>query len=689
MSLQIPAMALLHGICAALYAILAALILLKRRQSRTGIYLAVAASATCAWALAVALFWHAPLSPLPRWLELAHAVAWYGFILHLYRLSVGSRSALTPIFVTMGLVALILVGGLPALDILWAPGGNVAFSLHVASRLALAVGTILLIENLYRNTDEEQRWHINLLCVALGGLALYDLVLYADATLFRRVSLELFLGRASVTALAAPLLALTAARNRRWDIDIHVSRQAVFHSATLMLSGVFLLGLAVVGEVFRRTGAEWGLVAEVTLVFAGILAVAVLLTSGSTRSRLRTLLVDHFFSLRYDYRREWMRCIETLSAPETYVGLHTRAVRALAEVVDSPGGALFVRDPDEVAFRWAGSWNLPAATAPIPPGHSLIAAFRDDDWIADLDADGTAREWFPEFQRVWLAVPLSHLGSLLGFVVLTRSRAPFKLDREVFELLRVISREVAGRVAEQRAAQVLQQTRELREYTQRFAFVIHDIKNVSGQLSMLLTNAETHADNPDFQRDMLTTVRASVARITRLLARLQPGMQERARALISPIERVSIIVDTIRHTSGAAVSVEDDGGHAGIAIDPDAFDAVVVHLLNNAIEAAGTRASDAAAVVRVVLHHEPLSLLIDIIDAGPGMTPEFIRDKLFRPFSTTKREGHGIGAYQARELLRAAGGDLLVLSRPGVGTTMRLLLPSVRVAAAEVSSLPA
>ncbi|HLB97020.1 MAG TPA: XrtA/PEP-CTERM system histidine kinase PrsK [Acetobacteraceae bacterium] len=720
MILEIPAMAVLHGTCAGLYAILAALILLRRQQSRTGFYLALAALLTAAWALSVAVWWRTPLGLVPRSLELVRAAAWYGFILHLYRRGLGGRQALTPAFVTMGLLALLVVGGMPLLDLLFLPTPGSTFSLLIASRLVFAVGTLLLIENLYRNSPEDERWHINLLCVALGGLALYDLLLYADAALFRRVSWELFIGRASVTALAAPLIALAAVRNRRWDINIHVSRQAVFHSATLVISGVFLLGLAVVGEVFRRTGAEWGLVAEVTLVFAGLLATAVLLTSGSGRARLRNLVVDHFFSLRYDYRRQWMQCIETLSAPEAYVGLHTRAARALAEVVDSPAGALYVRDPEEVAFRWAGSWNLPAATAEIPPGHPLVAAFRDGDWIVDLDAIPAAREWFAELPRVWLAVPLNHLGHLLGFVVLTRSRAPFKLDREVFELLRVISREVAGRVAEQRAVQVLQQTRELREYSQRFAFVVHDIKNVSGQLTMLLANAERHADNPEFQRDMLVTVRASVARITRLLARLAAGAQERTHALIEPAERIGDVVAAFRRASGAVVTIEGDGGEAGVAIDPDAFDAVVTHLLTNAVEAtngasdgpgngpvdgpgdrpgdrmadgtgggAGNGANSAASAVRVVLRHEALSVLIDIVDEGPGMSSDFIRDRLFRPFATTKTGGHGIGAYQARELLRAAGGDLLVLSRPGAGTTMRLLLPSVRVPSAETSSVSA
>jgi signal transduction histidine kinase len=246
---------------------------------------------------------------------------------------------------------------------------------------------------------------------------------------------------------------------------------------------------------------------------------------------------------------------------------------------------------------------------------------------------------------------------------------------------------------------VLQQTRELREYSQRFAFVIHDIKNVSGQLSMLLANAERHADNPEFQRDMLTTVRASVARITRLLTRLQAGAQERAHALIEPVERIGDVVEAFRRTGGAAVTLEADGGDAGVAIDPDVFDTVVTHLLTNAVEATSGMANGpgngtastagngpvngAGGVARVVVRHEATSVLIDIIDEGPGMSADFIRDRLFRPFATTKTDGHGMGAYQARELLRAAGGDLLVLSRPDAGTTMRLLLPCVRVPSAE------
>ena len=681
-----PAVVGLHAVCALAYGFLSVLILARQPRGtpsgrRTGLWLAAACLATALWSGSVALLWGSSHMDIAAWLELARLVAWYGFILHLYRQTVTAPKQMMQAFTTMGLLALLLVGGLPLMDALMHRQAAAFVAIGPVIRLCFAVSSVLLLENLYFNTPPDARWHINLLCIGLGGLFLYDILLYSDALLFRRLSLPLFAGRAPATVVAAPLIALAAARARRWKIDIQVSRDVVFHSFTLIAAGVFLVSIAVTGEIVRRGGSEWGYVAEVTMIFAGLLAVAVLLTSGSVRSRLRILFVDNFFSTRYDYRREWMRCIDTLTAPEAYVGLHKRAIQAVAQVVDSPAGALFVRAPEDVAFQWAGSWNLPAVTEPIPPGDALVPLFRDGDWIVVLDDAPQARVGIAELPRAWLAVPLNHFGNLIGFVVVAESRAQFKLEREAYDLLRVVGREVASRVAEQRAAQILDQTRQLREYSQRFAFVIHDIKNVSGQLSMLLTNAEVHADNPEFQRDMLVTVRASVGKITRLLTRLQADRQERNHTLVAPLEHVKSVAEACRIARSAQVRLQDDGGNAGVAIDPEALDAVLTHLLNNAVEASG------GEPVTVGLRHENMSVVIDIADRGPGMAPEFVRDELFRPFSTTKGDGHGIGAFQARQLIRDAGGDLLVLSHMGEGTIMRLLLPAVPTARAAAPPL--
>ena len=150
--------------------------------SRTGLWLAGACLVTAAWAAAVVdRNWPDPLGGLAGWLEIARSAAWYGFILHLYRRSVTAHRQLSQAFTTMGLLALLLVGGLPLIDVLSSQPAASLWSIGTAIRLGFAVCNILLLENLYFNTPADTRWHINLLCVALAGLFLYDFVLYADA----------------------------------------------------------------------------------------------------------------------------------------------------------------------------------------------------------------------------------------------------------------------------------------------------------------------------------------------------------------------------------------------------------------------------------------------------------------------------------------------------------------------------
>ncbi len=222
-------------------------------------------------------------------------------------------------------------------------------------------------------------------------------------------------------------------------------------------------------------------------------------------------MVDHFFTARFDYRREWWRCISTLSGETGGPALHVRAIQAVAQVVDSPAGLLLLRDEDGLGLNWAGSWNMPALAAPIA---------HDDGLHARLEASGPVVELAgcppgSALAACWLAIPLREQGALSGCVAVAPPRAPLRVDREVRELLRVVAGEVATYLAEQRTARRLAETEELRTHGERFAFVAHDIKNVASQLSLLLSNAERHLADPAFQRDMLATVAASVRKIRR------------------------------------------------------------------------------------------------------------------------------------------------------------------------------
>jgi putative PEP-CTERM system histidine kinase len=676
--------ATLYGICTVAYAALAVFLVLRTRTNPSRLKLLAAAVLTALWAGAAVILPAAnPLLGTAGLLDLLRLGAWYIVTLHFYHRFVPGQVGPGRAFTVMGVLIALMVGGAMLAGLGRIGGGGSLLSVGLAARLVLAICELLLLENLLRNAPEEARWNVNLACIGLGALAVYDILLCTDAALFRQVSPVLTDGRALANVLVAPLLALAAVRTQKAP-TLAISRTAAFHSASLVASGALLLALAGVGEVFRAFGTRWGAVAEVGLICAGVIAVAVLLTSGVGRSHIRAALVDPFFAERYDYRREWLRCIDTLAGAEGGGGppLHARVIRTVAQVVDSPAGVLFLREtgpgPGPLAFQWAGSWNMPAVALSVPPDHPLLAGFGAGEEIAVLDLATRMHPPIDALPDLWLAVPLPQGGGPpAGFVLVAPPRAPFALDTEVFALLRTVAREVATYLAEQRALQALMETRQLRDFGKRFAFVAHDIKNVSSQLSLLLANAEHHLDNPEFQRDMLETVRASVRKIGALLRRLaEPVEGMGGPDRVEPLGRVETIAATCRRLRGARVVVEADALSAEVAIGPAAFDAVVTHLLDNAVEAAG-----ADSAIRIMLRHDQRRVLVDIVDRGPGMSPDFVRDELFRPFRTSKREGSGIGAFQARELLREAGGDLVVLSRPGEGTTMRLLLPLAEGAA--------
>lgn len=664
--------AVLFAITAAAYTFLLVLLLVSKNSNRTRTTLVTACVGTVGWALAIATGFGSELGLAGAIPELASTGMWCVFALHIIRRQVSEKIRLTSSLIVCGSVICVLILSFAVLLDSQFSYAEARFSVtgELESRLGLSIFGVLLTENIYRNTARESRWHVNLLCIALGVIFAYGVAVYADALLFRRVSPQLWDGRAIAFVIATPLLAVSAARNTDWAIDIHVSRNAVFRTATLIGSGIFLLALAVTGEVLRRFGPSWGDLAEVALVLVGIAGLAIILTSGSARSRLRRFVSENFYTFRYDYRQEWIKSIEILSADPTHTVVQTRVIRAVAEIADSPAGILWVRDLDASTFQWAGSWNRPAIQAIEPADGAFIGRFQGGKWVIELSTLDARPHWLSDLPDAWLAVPLAQRDELIGFVILVNPRAATNLDRETFDLLRIVGRQAATHVAEQRYAQALADAQELREYGKRFAFVAHDLKNLASQMRMIVQNARLHGDNPEFHKDVIATVGSALRRMDELLERLRPGGAHREDGHILPLQIINEELAAIRQWRGLDIQVRHDGYSAAVAMDPAAFRSVVAHLCENAIEASGGR-------VELRIRHGALRVEIDVTDEGAGMTAEFIRDKLFQPFGSTKSAGFGIGAYQARELVRAAGGDLLVLSRPGRGTTVRILLPCV------------
>jgi putative PEP-CTERM system histidine kinase len=471
-------------------------------------------------------------------------------------------------------------------------------------------------------------------------------------------------------------MAISFARNPSYSVNIHVSRQFVFHTMTLAGTGIYLILMAVAGFYLKNFGGTWGTLLQVVFFSAALVLVFLTLSSGAFRSAVRNFVSANFFSYKYDYRQEWLQFIRLISAQESLLPLHDRVIEALANIVDSPSGTLWVRR--EEAYVNTAAWNasLSRDTQPADPrlaqwfeGHSQIVDLSDAPAVA-ATADAPIPDWLRSLPRAWILAPLIHRNSLFGFVVLALPRAPRRLDAEDHDLLKTAGNQAASYVAEEESARALMNARQLELFNQRFAFVVHDIKNLVSQLSLILSNAERHGDNPEFHRDVVATVRHSVARMKVLMEQI--SMARGDVPALASVDTVALVQRDWASDRGLypRLQLVLPGSPCFVRAESEGLSQVLRHVIQNALEAIAE-----SGRVELRIETEGTLGVLRVIDDGPGMSAEFIRDTLFRPFGTTKKSGYGIGAYQARELIRRMGGRLEVASTVGAGTQVSIYLP--------------
>ncbi len=648
-----------------------------RAASLPGRVLIAAAGVQAIWCFAVALLAGMPaLVPVLTTLETVRTAVWLAFLLSLLR-------ELTPALA--GTVAWLLAG-LATLacvfDALLAVESvqSAATTGALVCRALLAIAGLLLLENIFRNSRRDSRWGLKYLFLGAGGLFAYDFFMYADALLFSAVSAGLAEERGLFNALLVPFLAVAVARNPQWSCDIFVSRSVAFHTATLTGSGAYLLAMAVAAYYLREFGGTWGPLLQTTFFGGALLLLLVALFSGRFRSELRLLLNKHFFSRRYDYREEWLRLIDTIAAPDAPIddGLPERVIEGVADVVDATGGAIWLfSEPDTFRLRASRLVSLPTTK----DAHAAdLARFLDEEARAIVLTelanfperyDGLSMPgWLPAPPLGWLLLPLIHRERLLGCMLLAQPRAERELTWEDHELLRILARQAASYIAEDVAAQALAEARQFEAFNRHFTFIVHDLKNLIGQLTLTIANAGRYRDNQEFYDDMVETLESSVARMNRLLADLKRGPHREVEAitLSDHIRTVCVAIAA----SDARVSLLEPLPDLEAAVVADRLASVVRNLINNAREATGPEGS-----IRVRLRAERRQAVIEIDDDGPGMGAAFIRERLFKPFASTKPGGFGIGVFEARVFAEESGGRLDVISQPGRGTIMRLCLPLV------------
>ncbi|OQW74324.1 MAG: histidine kinase [Proteobacteria bacterium ST_bin13] len=677
-----------HALIALLFGALAVSQLNRAGTGLPRLAFLVALSATALWALAIAGI---GVSDLMSWIaEAARNISWLVFMAALVRRDRSARMG-TEIRLIYGVVLVVVIaaGGLSAMAAVVVGRADLAGIAEVAviMRMLVAVAALVLVDHLYHAVAPAARGGIRLAALALAGMWLLDLSLYTMAFLGIGDASVLILARGIAMGAIAPLFALAVHRNGDWTLQL--SRAVAYRSLSAAAIGLYILAMVLGTGALAAIPAPYGRIAQTALVLGSTTAIVTILSSPWLRAWIKVKLAKHFFSHRYDYRAEWLRFTDTLGKPgDGAATLEARIVKAVADLTDSPGGMLLV--PDGSGLGQGAMWNWDPTGLPTQIGENSLARYLEssgriialDDVRAD-SADSAEMTcvpiWMLDRGDAWVLVPLVHFGKLTGAILLARPQIDRRPDWEDLDLLRIAGRQVASYLAEARAQEALSESQRFDEFNRRFAFIMHDIKNLVSQLSLVARNAERHAENPDFRADMIATLKDSAARMNDLLARLSQHHSARPEALAA-VEIVPLVerVAALRRAQHPIAT----GGlrDALILADPVRVEQLLGHLLQNAIEA-----SPLGDPITIMVARAGEEIAIDIVDHGSGMSPAFIRDKLFKPFVSSKPGGFGLGAFEAQQLAEAMGGRVEVFSREGEGTRFRVSLPMAGAGADHVA----
>ncbi|MEQ6885028.1 XrtA/PEP-CTERM system histidine kinase PrsK [Salicola sp. Rm-C-2C1-2] len=672
-----------HLAAALVYGVLAAFTAYRYLRRRTDQVLFLATTLTAIWAVAIAAqsLWGWPDFVLRYLAELARNTAW---ILVLFALVRDARdnsrvSRRMLVFASGALLAILVLLTLSVLLGWVLSGAILSARAMLFAQLAISLLGISVLEQIWRNASAYGRSSIRYICFGIAGIFVFEFLLYADALLFNRISNGLWDARGAVNALVAPLFAVNLINARRQPVQLQLSRTFVYHAGTLVFGGIYLLIVAVGGYYVRLAGGEWGEGLQIVFVAGFALMFVLLMSSHWFRARVMMFISQNFFDYKYDYRDEWLKMTETFSNLNEDPPLPERAIRTLAGLVESRTGALWLRGDQ-------GYFALQACVGLMAPKHTqidddaeLVRFFREREWILDMDeytVDPVRYNLLEipdailEFSDQWLIIPLYLGRELYGIALVGSPFTRVDLNWENFDLIRVVGRQLSNFLAQADAQSRLSRAMQFEAVNKASAFMVHDLKTLIAQLSLLVSNAPKHRHNPQFIDDMIATTDHAVNKMSRLVEHIrQPETEEREIEL--DVAELAQQVTRQRNAQEPAPVYEGPETSVIVRADPQQLQNVLAHLVQNAQDATA-RDGD----VSLTLKTSRDAAVLFIQDTGYGMSESFIRDSLFRPFQSTKGlTGMGIGAYQAQEYVRQIGGAMDVTSEPGLGSCFTIQLP--------------
>ncbi|GHE89306.1 XrtA/PEP-CTERM system histidine kinase PrsK [Thalassotalea profundi] len=543
--------------------------------------------------------------------------------------------------------------------------------------IVLNLWSLVLLEQLFRSANEQIRWAIWPLIIAIASVSVFDFVLYAQATMVASIDFQFWYSRGFIAAVVLPLLLVSTRRIRNGSVRIFVSRNVVFYSSMLMIAGLYLLVMAIAGYLINYFGGKWGDVVSIGfLVLSGIVLVALLITE-SLRRNVKVFIAKNFFANKYEYRDEWLNLIEKIET-STAGDYYQMATQIMMSTLKTSSGAI-IRKITDNQFNTLLSIDLDITKEVKQQLGSISRFCQSKGWIVDMEEYQRTPTLYPNLSidaklciqsNIRIVIPIFIGKAFYGFFLLGDSKEIGRLNWEDRDLFFAISKQLGNFVSLHEANDKLAESKQFDAFNRMSAFLVHDLKNVQAQLGLINKNAEKHRDNPEFIDDVFETVESATERLEKVLSQLRNKQVAQSKSALIDVSTIVEKVVQQRNIKKPLVTITQISS-CSMAIDGDTLHSVLNHLIQNAQEA-----TNPDGWVKVSLVHEDKDIIIEISDNGCGMSPEFIKNRLFKPFDTTKgNAGMGIGVFEAKQFIESIAGLLSVDSEVGKGSTFQIELP--------------
>lgn len=544
--------------------------------------------------------------------------------------------------------------------------------------LVLLVVALTNFESTLVNASSDALWRVKLDIVALGTMLAVQVFYYSNALLYRSLNMELAPLR-SLLFIVASLMLIYSRTHWRGGARVKISQAVLLKSVVLAVIAGYLLLLGVLGEGMRYFGTLFPRVLTLSLAFLMGVLLLLLLLSERAKRELKVLLHKHFYQSKYDYRAQWLGLTERLATFDSGDDLLKRILFAYCDTFGVRGGALYQHQQGCGWFCAKGILELEQLKETIADDNTLVGYLRDKRWVfcrrddnPDLLAQNRA---LLEGNLISFAVPLFEGELLSGFILLGEQVAPNEQYRyEDYDLMKTIARQVSVAIQHQRLSEQLTQAKAMEAVGNLATFVVHDLKNLAATVSLVVENAREHLGNPEFQKDMLSSLGNTTKKMHALIGRLR-NLGESELLHMRPVDLLELAGQSAQMVQGRSVTVQ--GTPEVVIGDHDELQKIFLNLFLNAVEASEP---GSPVLAEVGSDGNPF---IRVTDRGCGMSPLFIRNELFAPFRTSKATGLGIGLYQCRQIVAAHGGTIEVSSVEGAGSVFTVRLPAPAAAAGE------